>query len=168
MSGAPTLAITTPVTVSTTAESLLAQVLVPQAPVSPQFSGTGTAIYAGTTFRITCLCSFSVGGTAGTITATARIGGLGGSSLGTSVTGTLTLSTSGAAVFEAWVTLLSPGNWSGGVRLTGSGTSNTFVGAGVGTVALSSALPLFFAITATLSSATSVLTMNSAIWEQVV
>lgn len=166
MSSAPTLAVVTPVTVSTTSESVLAQVLV------PQFTDPGPAIYVGTTFRITALCSFTVGGTAGTITVTARIGGtaggVGGSSLGTAVTGTLTLSTSGALVIEGYVTLTSPGNWSGGVKMTGTGTGATVIGAGVATVALSSALPQFFTVTTTLSSATSSLTMNSAIIEQVV
>ena len=164
MSYAYTQGVVSPVTVSATSEAVLAQMVVPL--LSP-------AATAGMTFRITCLCSFAVGGTAGTITAHARIGGLTGQSLGTCVTGTLTLSTSGAVIIRGYVTLLTPqagaaSNWSGAVEMAGTGTGATVLGAGVATPTLSIVTPQYFVVTATLSSSTSSLVMNSAIIEQVV
>lgn len=167
-------AIVTPVTVSVVTESVLAQAIIPQlVPFTQALPGTlpATVTPAATRFRITAEGVFTVGGTAGTITASLRIGGgqgaINGTLLGTCVTGTLTLSTSGAFVFTATVTLTSNGNWSGAVSMVGSGTGTSVLGAGAGTAALTSAVPQYMTLTTTLSSATSSLTMNSGSVEQV-
>ena len=169
MSSAPTIAVLTPVTVSTSAtETVIAQTQIPL--VGP----VGPVQYApGTTWRITCPVTFTVGGTAGTITASLRIGGLGGQLVATFVTGTLTLSTSGAIKITGEITLINTGigvasNWNGSVTMLGTGTGASPTGAGVGTATLTTASPQFLAVTVTLSSATTSLTCSTALIEQVV
>ena len=171
MSNVATTAVVTPVTLAATnvSETVLAQVLIPQFSNVPVF-------YPGMTFRITCLCTFAVGGTGGTITFRARIGGLAGQVVGSFVSGSLTVSATGSVILKAHVTLLSavPGtaaNWSGGMEVDGTSTTVTDVinGAGVASPPTQNILvPQFFTVTAQQSSATTSTVMNSAILEQVV
>jgi len=168
MSSAPTLANTGSVVVATTSEAVLAQVQIPYVgPVGP------VEYVQGATWRITCVCTFTIGGTAGTITANVRIGGLGGQLVATFVTGTLTLSTSGAIKITGEITLINTGvgvasNWNGSVTMLGTGTGASPVGAGVGTATLSTALPQILVVTVTPSSATTTVTCTTSLTEQVV
>lgn len=125
---------------------------------------------AGASFRLSCWCPFAVGGTAGSYTIKARVGGLTGNNIGSITTGSWTLNTTGELSLVAYVELITPGtsgSWQGAIvhsSLAGAVTNTATAGA---VATADSTVNESFVITISLASATSTCGPSQAVFERV-
>jgi hypothetical protein len=125
---------------------------------------------AGATYRITAWGTVAIGSTAGTLTGKARIGGLTGAAVASIASGSFTANGTGSWKYVAELTLQAPGTaatWSGAITegLVVSGSTGN--GPNAGTGVKDSTVAESFAVTLTLSSATSTASCLGSVTERI-